>query len=153
MPRAISDDVKNLLVTWYYDEKLTESKIAKRACCSIGLVSKVLRLHRQYGQVRNPFSRRTGRPPTLNNADQFWISAYIKMRPTAFLDELQGRLRAARRVDVSLATLARTLRQMDLPRKRLSKAAAEWDEELRVLWEIDMAEYNDPNLFVFIDES
>ena len=38
-----------------------------------------------------------------------------------------------REVDVSIATLAWALAALDLTRKEVSKAASEWDEELRTL--------------------
>ena len=33
------------------------------------------------------------------------------------------------------------------------KAAAEHDEELRMIWEADMAQYTNPDVFVALDES
>lgn len=45
------------------------AEIAAQARCSIGLVSKVLRNYRDYGQVNDPFRQRTGWPSKLSEAD------------------------------------------------------------------------------------
>jgi len=42
---------------------------------------------------------------------------------------------------------------MEISKKSLSRRAAERNEELRTLWELELARFNDPDLFVFIDES
>jgi len=43
--------------------------------------------------------------------------------------------------------------QNGLTWKHIQKAAAERDEELRTIWEADMAQYTDPDVFVALDES
>ena len=56
-------------------------------------------------------------------------------------------------VDVSISTVSRALWHLNLTKKVVTKASAERDEELRLLWEVEMAQYNDPDLFVVLDES
>ena len=60
MGHAISKDLKRRIVLMYVTDGLTMEVIAERLRVSIGLVSKVVHLHRLYGQVTNPFSHRTG---------------------------------------------------------------------------------------------
>jgi hypothetical protein len=52
-----------------------------------------------------------------------------------------------------MATMHRTINKLDVSKKRVSKQAAERDEHLRAVWEGEMAQYDDPDLFVFLDES
>ena len=150
MGRAISKDLKRRIVLMYVTNGLTMEVIAERLRVSIGLVSKVVHLDRLYGQVTNPFSHRTGRPPFLENDDHLFISTILNANPGLYLDEIQDKLAAVRNVQVSIATIAHVLHQLDLTRKTTTRAAAQRDEELRTLWEADMAQYTDPELFVFL---
>ena len=154
MPGApLSKDLKERIVKWYYEDQDTMAQIASQARCSIGTVSNVLRVYREYGDVKDPFRQYTGRPSKLSEADLKFLDAIVVANPSLYLDEIQQRLHDVREVDVSIATLARALAALDLTRKEVSKAASERDEELRTLWEVTMAEYNDPQVFVALDES
>ena len=42
---------------------------------------------------------------------------------------------------------------MGFTRKALSREASERNETVRLLWELDTAQYVDPEMFVFLDES
>jgi transposase len=57
MNAELSEDLKRRIVAWYTDNAMTMAEIAALAHCSIGLVSKVLRLQREFGQVTHPFSK------------------------------------------------------------------------------------------------
>lgn len=153
MTAAISDDLKQRIVKWYLEDKMTMQDISTTATCSIGLVSKVLRNYRQYGQVNDPYSRRTGRPSYLNADDLHFLETLITANPSLYLDEIQHKLAAVRNVHISIATVCRALATLDLTRKHVTKAAAERDEQLRTMWEVMMAEYLDPDVFVALDES
>jgi len=52
----------------------------------------------------------------------------------------------------SLTTISRTLTRVQISKRSLSRAAAE-RKELRALWELEVAQLGDPDLFVFVDES
>lgn len=153
MPASLSDDLKRLIVTWYFEEGLTYREIKDRAQCSIGLVSKVLRNYEDFGQVVNPFRKRTGRPSMIEDGDIKYISSLLDANPVLYLDELQQRLHSARNIYLAIATLSRLLIRYGLTRKHIQKVAMERNEELRTLWEADMAEYTDPDIFVALDES
>jgi arginine repressor len=87
----------------------------------------------------------------LQNED--YIHTLIKARPSIYLDEIQEELLAKHGVHASLTTISQTLTQMRCSKKSLSQRAMECNEELRTLWELEVAELDDSNLFVFIDES
>jgi transposase len=153
MTAAISTDLKEHIVRWYYDEQMTMEEVAKLAHVSVGLVSKVVSLHRTYNQVTNPCTLRNGRPSNLNLGDRKYLGAILEANPSLYLDEIQERLATNRNLHVSIATICRTLQHLELNRKLISKTASQRDEELRTLWEIEMAQYTDPDVFVFLDES
>ena len=124
------------------------------AKCSIGLVYNVIRNYRDFGQVRNPFTCRAGRPSSLTNDDLSFLKEILEANPSLYLDEMQQKLSDVREVNVSVATISRALRyDINLSRKGVTKAAAERNEVLRSAWEAKMAEYTDPDLFVALDES
>src|SRR6266567_6099714 len=73
MPSPLSDEIKERIIQWYYEDQSTMAEIAAQARCSIGLVSKVLRNYRDYGQDNDPFRQHTGRPSKLSEADLKYI--------------------------------------------------------------------------------
>lgn len=89
----------------------------------------------------------------IQDGDVEYISSLIEANPVLYLDEIQHRLRSTRAVELSISSLSRLLIQFGLTRKHIRKAAAERDEELRTIWEADMAQYSDPDVFVALDES
>ena len=128
-------------------------QIAGTLNVSTGLVSKVITIHRTYGTVVDPTKQRTGRPRHMDDEDCQYLTEILTANPNMYLDEIQQRLCAVLNLDISLATISRTLHRLAFTRKGVSKAALERDENLRVLWRLDMAQYEDPEMFVFLDES
>ena len=129
-------------------------EIRDRTKCSIGLIYNVIRNYRDFGQVRNPFALRAGRPCILTEEDLLFLNALLEANPSLYLDELQQKLFDIWDVHVSLPTISRTLLQhINLSRKGLTKAAAERNEEVQAAWEGMMSQYTDPDLFVALDES
>jgi len=153
MAAAMSVDLKERIVAWYLQDGLTYRDITKLADCSIGHVSNVMSNFRNFGQVNNPFSCRTGRPSVIQAGDITYISSLLSANPTLYLDELQTRLSTTRDLHLSIATICRLLICHRLTRKHVQKVAAERDVELQGLWEADMAQDMDPGVFVALDES
>jgi transposase len=155
MPAEMSVDLKQHIIDWYLVDQYTYRQIAGLADCSIGHVSNVMRNFREFGQVKNPFSSRTSRTgrPSQIEGDIIYLHALLEANPALYLDELQTRLLSVRNINLSIATISRILAQYELTRKRLHKVAAERDEELRGIWEADMAQYQDPDVFVALDKS
>ena len=97
MPSEMSVDLKERIVAWYLNDQYSYRHIAALANRSIGHASNVLRNYREYGQVKNPFSCRTGRPSEVNEEDIVYIHSLLEANPTLYLDELQTRLLRDRR--------------------------------------------------------
>ena len=89
----------------------------------------------------------------LNNDDVRFVHEVIGAQPAIHLDEIQYKLAAVYGVQVSLATVGRTLSRMGMTQKVLSREANERRKDVRLLWELDMAQYTDLDMFVFLDES
>ena len=153
MGRTISNDLKYWIVLNYEVNHLTMEEIATKQRVSIGLVSKVVHLHQLYGQVTDPFVHHAGCPSFIEHDDLEYLSAILNANPGLYLDEIQDKLATVRNLHVSIATVAHAFQKLDLTCKSTMRAAAQRDEELQTLWEAQMAEYTDPDLFVFLDES
>lgn len=147
-----STDMRYRMVHWHDNLGKSSPEIAELAGCSERTVREVLRLHREFGDVRNPFVAPRGRQRSMNTTDLDYICSLLDANPALYLDELKDQLSLYRDLDVSLATLSRALRWLAITRKRISKAALERNELLRATWQ---AEYGDiPAEFcIWLDES
>ena len=89
----------------------------------------------------------------LNAGDMDFINELLEREPCLFLDELQDWLEEDCSKHVSIATLHRNIDKLNITEKRVTKQAAEQSEFLRAIWEGEMAQYENPDMFVFLDES
>lgn len=151
---TFSEDLKVRVANVYSQGDMTMREVAETFDVSLGFVHNVVTCRRQFGQVTNPHTLDTrGRQRKLNTIDLLFIREVIKAEPSIYLDELQYKLMIARDVHVSIATISRTLSQMGLTRKAVSRHASGRNDSVRMLWELQMAQYSDPDMFVFLDES
>jgi transposase len=151
---TLSKDLKARVADAYSQGGITMREVAEMFGISLGLVHKVVACNERFGQGTHPYSPGPpGRRRTLNGIDTLFIREAIEAEPTTHLNELRHKLAIARDVHVSTATISHTLSRMGLTRKVLSRYAIERSESIRVLWEMQMAQYSDPDLFVFLDES
>jgi hypothetical protein len=106
-----------------------------------------------FGQIQNPFTCQSGHPSTVTAADIKYLHSLLDTNPVLYLDELQTCLATVHNLHISIATISQLLAQYNMTQKRVQKVAAEHDEKLWGIWEADMAQYNDPDVFVALDES
>jgi transposase len=147
-----TNEMRERMVAWHSELGKSDTEIAALANCSERTVREVLRLHRTFGVVRNPFAQPRGGRRSLITGDLNFISSLLAANPCLYLDELQDRLATDRDIDVSISTVSRAVRRLALSRKRVSAAAMERNELLRATWQ---AEYGDipADYFVWLDES
>ena len=69
----------------------------------------MLQYHRDFQQPSNPFARLRGCKRILEREDLEYLDGLLSSQPALFLDEIQDKLQEMRDVEVSLATLSRTL--------------------------------------------
>ncbi|KAJ7652170.1 hypothetical protein DFH06DRAFT_963748, partial [Mycena polygramma] len=89
----------------------------KKTWCEIGDVCR----DRQY----------IGRAPMLSPAHSKFMLALLDHTPDMYLDEIQEQLFAQHDIEVSLATISRTLRRLGLSSKKLSRVASERCDDTR----------------------
>jgi hypothetical protein len=94
-----------------------------------------------WNQPVNPFAhRRTGRRRILEREDLGYIDGLFSSQPGLFLDEVQDKLQDMQDVNVSLATISRTLSHITITRKVISKEALERNKHLRATWQAVMGQ-------------
>ncbi|KIK94545.1 hypothetical protein PAXRUDRAFT_89884, partial [Paxillus rubicundulus Ve08.2h10] len=74
-------------------------EIALLAGCTERTIYTILRFHRDFGHVQNPFARKRGRPRALDQQDITYITSILDAHPSIYLDEIQERLFAARDIE------------------------------------------------------
>ena len=152
MVRAYSLDLKEKVARSYFRGEMMRS-VAETFDISLGLVHHIVNLYERYGQATDPHATpRCGRR-IITAADEDFIRDLVRARPSIYLDEIQQELESAHGLFVSIATISRALARMEISKKSLSRRASERNEELRTLWEVELAWLDNPDLFVFIDES
>lgn len=57
MTPALSDDLKSRILTWYIEGGYTYREICGLGQCSIGTVAKVMKNYREFGELKNPFTK------------------------------------------------------------------------------------------------
>lgn len=152
MAPNLSTEMRNSIVTWHDDLLKPASECAALAKCSIRTVYEVLRIHREFGGVHNPFATARGGSRLMNTGDINYLGSVLEANPTLYLDELQDRLLQYRNIDVSIATVWRAVRSLALSHKQISTAALERNELLRAVW---LAENGDipASYIVWLDEA
>lgn len=151
MPASTSEDLRACIVRWRDVYGWSVQDIALVANVSVRTVYRILALYRDYGLFRK-HPTRTGAPRALDQLDLAYISALLRAQPTLYLDEIHERLWAVRDIDVSIATVSRTLARLAITNKRVSREAVERDLELRAIWESYIGK-EDPNNMIWLDEA
>ncbi|KAJ7663176.1 hypothetical protein DFH06DRAFT_952226, partial [Mycena polygramma] len=109
------------------------TEIANELNMPLRVVQRVLQTWGEIGEVCRD-RRHKGRAPLMspNNckASRF-VLALIDHTPDMFLDEIQEALFTQHDIDVSLATICRTLHRLGISSKKLSRQAAERCEHAR----------------------
>lgn len=105
-----------------------------------------------YGEPYAPASVVQGRPRLLLAYQELKLLDFLEDQPTAYLDELQDFLFDEFDLQVSTATVSRTLLRARWSRKAVRARAAERSHELRTLWIGRQANWSADQL-LFLDES
>lgn len=117
--RAYSLDLRQKVVAAYERGDGTIDEIA--ALFSVGptFVKKMLRLHREVGNL-SPLPHGGGHTPKLSDKHQKMLRAEIKRNNDVTIEELRDVLRKKAGVEVSQPTVSRVLARLNLPRKKNS---------------------------------
>jgi transposase len=117
--RAYSLDLRQKVVAAYKRGESTIDEIA--ALFSVGptFVKKMLRLHREGGDL-SPLPHGGGHTPKLSDKHQKILRAEIARNNDATIEELRDLLRKKAGLEVSQPTVSRALTRLNLSRKKNS---------------------------------
>lgn len=118
--RAYSLDLRQKVVAAYQRGEGTIDEIASLFSVGPTFVKKMLRLHREGGDL-SPLPHGGGHTPKLSDKHLQLIRAEIARNNDATAEELRELLRERASVEVSQPTISRTLARLNLRRKKNSR--------------------------------
>ncbi|KIJ15200.1 hypothetical protein PAXINDRAFT_77660 [Paxillus involutus ATCC 200175] len=118
--RHISDEVKNVIVTMSTQAEIPLTRKEIRALTGVAESTqrRINALYRRTGQVSAPPAV-NGRSRTLNAMDVSFLEGLMERRPDITFNEMKKVLREVCNVEISKATLSRTLKQLGFTRKKV----------------------------------
>ena len=119
--RAFQTDLRQRVLDAALTPGAVEQRVADRFGVSRGFVQKIKRRWRSAGTAE-PVQQRRGPTPRISNDDRAALADRVRDVPDATDEEHRAWLRDVRGVDVSRATVNRTLLRLGLTRKKKSSA-------------------------------
>jgi transposase len=115
--QAYSLDFRQKVVSAYENGVETILEVAERFSVSESFIKKMLARKRSTGDVK-PIGHRGGQKKRLSDKHRKWLLKTVLSEPDITLADLQERLEKEKRISVSVPTLSRQLRRLNLRRKK-----------------------------------
>ena len=115
--QAYSLDFRQKIVSAYENGVETIVEVADRFEVSPSFIKKMLAQQRLTGSIA-PIGHRGGQPRRLSERARKWLLKTVLAEPDITLADLQQRLDEGKRISVSVPTLSRELRGLNLRRKK-----------------------------------
>jgi transposase len=115
--QAYSLDLRQRVVRAYERDQASIAEIAERFGVGATFVKKMLRQHRETGDLRER-PHGGGRPASLSPKHRRLLQQKVQREQDISLAELQTYLQEAAQVEAHVSTISRTLKTLDLPRKK-----------------------------------
>lgn len=153
LARSKHDEALILITSKSQDGALTDKAIAAIIGCSTQTIRNMRANLRCFGTTKAP-TNGAGRPKTITPVMLTALCDRLYREPGLYRDEMIEFLRKEFDVEVSRTALSRTLASAGWSKKVSRNVAKERDPDLRAHYIRQIAELgDDPELFVFIDES
>lgn len=152
--KAYTTDFREKIVETYENEPISQRQLAKRFRVSLGFVIKLLKQHRETGELSPKTS--PGRPRLMSQEQMECVKALVEAKNDITLEELCSELNQRFQITVSESTMCRVMKRLNLTRKKKSLHPSEKGSERvqtarREYWgEVRDVKVRD---LVFIDES
>jgi transposase len=115
--QAYSYDLRQRVVSAYENGLETIIEVAERFEVSESFIKKLLARKRSTGDIA-PVGHRGGQKKRLSDKHRKWLLKTVLAQPDMTLADLQERLEKEKSVSVSVPTLSRELRRLNLRRKK-----------------------------------
>lgn len=123
MPQAYSDDLRCKILRAYARKEGSLRELAQRFAVSHGYAKKIHREQLHTGQMERKPQSRYGRVSRVTATVGEQLRAEVKKQPDVTLEELQQRMRASSRVQLSVSRWGAVLQGLGLRRKKNSARA------------------------------
>ena len=114
---TISTDLRKRAVAEYLRGGMTYADVAEQFSIGVATINRWIRLHRETGDI-TPRPRGGGARPKLDEACFTLLSQLVSQQPDSTLAELRSALAERRGVQVTLTTVHKALKRLDLTRKK-----------------------------------
>ena len=115
--QAYSLDLRQRVVHAYEQGHASIAEIAERFGVGPTFIKKMLRQHKETGDLKE-HSHGGGRPASLSPKHRRLLQQKVRREQDISLSELQTYLQETAQVGVHVSTISRTLKALDLPRKK-----------------------------------
>ena len=115
--QAYSLDLREKVISIYENGSETIVEVAKRFEISPSFIKKLLAQKRAIGDLA-PLGHRGGQRKRLSAKHSRWLLKTVLAKPDIILADLQEQLEQEKKIRVSVATLSRELRRLNLRRKK-----------------------------------
>ncbi|KAI6137827.1 hypothetical protein BKA82DRAFT_171143 [Pisolithus tinctorius] len=149
--RRYSRDLKQRIIYQAHVLGQTTTSIAISLDMPLRVVQRVLKTYCETGEVVNE-RKMDGRIPLMSETAVEFMLALLEHSPDLYLEEIQQQLLLLHNIEVSIATIWRTLKHLGLSSKKLSQIASERSEEAHREFTMAIGE-DSPDHIVCIDES
>ncbi|KAK6997463.1 hypothetical protein R3P38DRAFT_3059166 [Favolaschia claudopus] len=146
-----SKDLKTRVIYQAFTLDKSTTQIAIDLDMPVRVVQRVKQTWREIGEVCRD-RRYIGRAPILSPAHSKFLLALLEHTPDMYLDEIQEALYTQHDLEVSLATISRTLKRLGFSSKKLSREAGERCEDTRREFFMEIGN-EPPERLVCADES
>lgn len=110
-------DLRQKILTVYLKESPSQRQLAQRFGVTLSFIQTFLKRYRQTGSIA-PKTRTQQTPPKLNQAHLDLLRELVQQHNDATLAELADLLHQATGIRVSTSTMDRTLKKLQLTRKK-----------------------------------
>lgn len=151
MPTPFSLDLRWRVVWLYLAHQLSVMDISQQLCISARTIQRYVTMFEQTGEVA-PKTSRSGPPKLLGDFEQLVLLRIILENTGIYLHEIQAKLETVFGVNVSVATICRTLKFMNCTRQVIQHIDVHRSNDLRAKFMAEVSVY-DPKMLIWIDES
>ncbi len=121
-------EFRQKILDCYYNEPISQRQLAKRFCVTLSFVQKLLKQHRETGDVR-PKTYRCGRHLKLTPEQMIVLGTLIEENNDATLAELSKLFLERTGIVLSVATVARIAERLRITRKKNSTPTRKRDRK------------------------
>ena len=117
MAAAYSIDIREKILSAWQNKEGTQRELATRFKVSLSFISEFFRQYRETGEIA-PKPQGGDRRSLIKGKDEELLKKIVTEQNDMYLREIQEALKNQTEIEVSISSLSRTLKRLDLRRKK-----------------------------------